>query len=233
LVETSPASAPRQVPFVTSHQNRPVPVVTSVIPVVGGAGGFGTFAGPAIGSFQEMFDAGDDFEPLRMAITGTVSPTSWEEVGGPGAAHEFQNGAKLLAVSQTAQVHLEIEQLLAQLRAAKAQEVAPAKKALSADEQKKAFEAAENEVMLMTVWLTPYDKKKDVDAKALAALVTELIEPKSWKTDDFALIRPLAGRLVIRHRRGVLRQIDAFLTTQWFTPHWIKQGESPTGSPAF
>ena len=71
-------------------------------PVVMGSGGLG-------GAAQA------DFDSLIQLITTTISPNSWEEVGGPGAIQDFE-GTLSLVVSQTQDVHDQIVDLLEQLR---------------------------------------------------------------------------------------------------------------------
>ena len=58
-----------------------------------------------------------DFDSLMEVITSTLSPCTWDEVGGPGSLAPLSVGPKrLLIVSQTFQGHTEITQLLAMLR---------------------------------------------------------------------------------------------------------------------
>lgn len=54
-------------------------------------------------------DGGYDMEDLIETITTTVSPDSWDDVGGPGSLADFKG---LLTVSQTQEVHDEVEKLL-------------------------------------------------------------------------------------------------------------------------
>ncbi len=56
-----------------------------------------------------------DFQSLIELITSTIAPTTWDEVGGPGAIQEYRNNLSLV-ISQTQEVHEEIADLLAQLR---------------------------------------------------------------------------------------------------------------------
>jgi hypothetical protein len=66
---------------------------------------------------------GLDFQMLIENITANIAPTSWDEVGGPGAIQSFTNSAALV-ISQTTAVHEEIaEYLKAQREVAKAQSV--------------------------------------------------------------------------------------------------------------
>ncbi|HXT59526.1 MAG TPA: hypothetical protein VN699_12875 [Pirellulales bacterium] len=57
-----------------------------------------------------------DFESLIEAITTNLEPTTWDEVGGPGAVNEFTN-AGALVISQTAEIHDQIAAYLRALRA--------------------------------------------------------------------------------------------------------------------
>jgi general secretion pathway protein D len=56
-----------------------------------------------------------NFQPLIELITSTVEPTTWDSQGGPGAVRQFDSSLSLV-VSQTQEVHEEIENLLKQLR---------------------------------------------------------------------------------------------------------------------
>ncbi len=56
-----------------------------------------------------------DFDSLIELITSTINPDSWDDVGGPGSIKEFATNLSLV-VSQTQDVHEEIEDLLEQLR---------------------------------------------------------------------------------------------------------------------
>ena len=56
-----------------------------------------------------------DFDSLIDLITSTVRPTSWEEVGGPGSIRPLETKMSIV-VSQTQEVHEEINDLLRQLR---------------------------------------------------------------------------------------------------------------------
>lgn len=56
-----------------------------------------------------------DFQSLIELITSTIAPTTWDEVGGPGAIQEFRGNLSLV-ISQTQEVHEEIAELLTQLR---------------------------------------------------------------------------------------------------------------------
>ncbi len=61
---------------------------------------------------------GDKYDSLINAITTTVLPQSWDEVGGPGSLSPFK-AAKSLVISQTQDAQNEVLQLLRSLRAAR------------------------------------------------------------------------------------------------------------------
>lgn len=82
--------------------------------------------------FTRTYPVGDlggeaDFDSLRQAITGTVSPISWDEVGGPGNI-VIVPGSQSLVVSQTRPVHEAILTLLRSLRAARESQGPPPKR---------------------------------------------------------------------------------------------------------
>lgn len=56
-----------------------------------------------------------DFDTLIELITSTISPDSWDAVGGPGAIEPFPTNLSLV-ISQTQDVHDQIADLLTQLR---------------------------------------------------------------------------------------------------------------------
>ncbi|HEX5445759.1 MAG TPA: hypothetical protein VFW87_18175, partial [Pirellulales bacterium] len=58
-----------------------------------------------------------NYGPLKSLVQSIVAPTSWGDVGGPGALEEFPI-AGALVISQTMEVHEEIAQQLRALRAA-------------------------------------------------------------------------------------------------------------------
>ena len=48
-------------------------------------------------------------------LTSTARPTTWDAVGGPGSISPFENGL-FIVVSQTQEVHEEIEAVLEKMR---------------------------------------------------------------------------------------------------------------------
>jgi len=61
----------------------------------------------------------DDYTSLRNAITTTVEPTTWNQVGGPGEIAVLE-ASRSIVISQPQRVHDDVLQLLRSLRAAKA-----------------------------------------------------------------------------------------------------------------
>lgn len=59
--------------------------------------------------------AGGDFDSLIDAITSTVHPASWQDVGGPGKINMVDGG---LSIAQTLQTHRMVETWLADVRTA-------------------------------------------------------------------------------------------------------------------
>lgn len=78
------------------------PMGTEGQPAAGGPGGLGGVPAP-------------DFDSLIDLITSTISPQSWDEVGGPGTIEPFRLNLSLV-ISQTQDVHEQIVDLLQQLR---------------------------------------------------------------------------------------------------------------------
>ena len=56
-----------------------------------------------------------DFDSLIEVITGTIDPTTWDAVGGPGSISPFESSLSLV-ITQTRDTHRHIEALLEELR---------------------------------------------------------------------------------------------------------------------
>ena len=81
----------------------------------GGQTGGGGFGGGGSGGKEAPQREPSDADNLIQIITTTIEPDSWDEVGGPGTIAEYKG---LLAVSQTGDIHHEIERLLNMLHQA-------------------------------------------------------------------------------------------------------------------
>lgn len=101
----------RSTQFYNRVYNRVYNVAELVIPVANSAA---AKEPPAVA--KDLNDASvADFDTLIDLITSTVSPDTWDEVGGAGAIEPFPTTLSLV-VSQTQEVHEQIAELLAQLR---------------------------------------------------------------------------------------------------------------------
>ena len=108
-------------------QSTAVAALGQAMPGVGampGMGGPVTGGNPmaAMGGGQGGFGAGGmgggvvaDFDPLMELIRTTISPESWDEMGGTGTMSEFRTNLSLV-ISNTQEVHEQIQSLLDQLR---------------------------------------------------------------------------------------------------------------------
>jgi hypothetical protein len=69
---------------------------------------------------------GSDFNTLIDMITKTVKPMTWDEVGGSGSIQSFESpGIHALVISQTDEIHDQIVELFADLRALRRQDIGP------------------------------------------------------------------------------------------------------------
>ncbi len=66
-----------------------------------------------------------DYDTLIEAITTTIDPDSWDDVGGPGTVVEYPSAGALL-ISQTEEIHEHVEKVLAALRRVKQMQGIPA-----------------------------------------------------------------------------------------------------------
>ncbi len=92
----------------------------AVMANMSGTPGSGALAGPKnmpLGQGPGGLGGGAqaDFDSLIDLITSTVKPTTWDAVGGPGSIAPFETNLSIV-VSQTQDVHEEINDLLQQLR---------------------------------------------------------------------------------------------------------------------
>lgn len=76
-----------------------------------------------------------DYDTLIESITTTVEPDSWEEVGGPGTIADFPNSAALV-VTQTQEIHEQVEKVLLSLRRVREMQGIPALPLSSAGSKK-------------------------------------------------------------------------------------------------
>jgi len=184
-------------------------------------------------SFQQA-----DYESLIDGTTATVAPTTWDQVGGPGAI-EAAPAFGLLVVSQTGHVHREIEDLFAKLRAKiPAKEMAAQQVDHSGLRLVVYFVTTKSVIDAMKP-VKPANTGKDQSSlkrdgptlaqmggfggggapapmayfedQELLELIKELVEPASWSAKGvYASAAP--GRLVIRQTDQIHRKIRRMLT---------------------
>ncbi len=152
-----------------------------------------------------------NYDALIELFATTIQPDSWDEVGGPASAAAF-SPSRALIVSQTDEAHYEIKSLLAQLR----------KINLKTDRAPKAA-AASPEIDLQDAYITAvYHLTKPKEGKAaakeqpaledkLVELVRSMVDASSWQKQPAAAIQAIPGRLVIRQRIDVHKEIYKML----------------------
>ena len=164
-----------------------------------------------------------DYESLVDSISEIVHPYAWEYVGGVGSIEPYPV-VRSLIISNTEEVHEEVEALLAQLRQAEAQQ-REAEAEESTDEPADENEEITRDKQGQRLYLKAYRlAKNDREyADELTAVIRELVEPQSWKDDDAYYLRPLAGSLVVRHQlethqkiHKLLKALDAYAWPQFY-----------------
>lgn len=165
-------------------------------------------------------------DQLIDAVVNTVAPDGWDEVGGPGSlSPEF--GTRTLVCSQTPQTLAKVATLLEELARARAAEPLAAEWSDADDER------MELKVYKLPSGLQARDGKAVsvpvADAEAVSQMIMDLAAPDSWQSGR-AYIRPLGDRIVVRHTRRVLRDVEQLLSQlEWATPTSAKAGGSQTG----
>ena len=182
---------------------------------------------------------GADFESLIELITSTIAPTTWDEVGGPGAIQPFAH-SQALAISQTDDAHEEIAMLVAALRRTRDKQLRAAKPIAFVEQPGKEegpFEikvyrlvrpageskgragqpsAAPAQNAAQNPGNAPASEKTTlengtVEANAIAELVPQMIEPESWAPSSKAMIRAVGETVVIRQTAEVQGRIGKLI----------------------
>jgi hypothetical protein len=129
-----------------------------------------------------------DFERLIETITTTLAPSSWEDAGGPGSIKEYEKSL-CLVVSNTEDVHEQVESLLATLQS-------------SHDAGGALPLASLGDFRAMRTYKMPdWDGRPRPSATEIVRVVTDLVEPTSWEgKGGTGYIQALTGTIVIHHR---------------------------------
>lgn len=142
---------------------------------------------------------------LQDVLTTTISPESWQELGGPGSI-TFLPSADCLVVAQTASVHDQLSGVL--------QEIRQASRPLDLDEFLAAIEKENAEIVTemfephLSVDGTPLFQESEM--QKIARQIQSHVDPESWKSDD-CFIEAVQGNLSVRNRRDTQREVLAWL----------------------
>ncbi|MEX2188522.1 MAG: DUF4974 domain-containing protein [Pirellulales bacterium] len=179
--------------FISSNDRTRCVVVTYLYPV---------------GDFVAIVDdgppkGGTTQEALVDLVTKSVAPNTWDAVGGTGEVRYFAN-CKLLAITQTPDVHSQIADLLAAVRRVRRQQ------ASAAGAEKNADDSVELRVYRVGATHAAAAVASAPTAAEIVAVVRDLVEPQSWTEDDVYL-RALGDRIVVGHRRSVQARVKRLI----------------------
>lgn len=150
-------------------------------------------------------------ENMVDLIASTVSPATWDGIGGPGNLYSADPW-NVLFVTNTAEVQRDVADLLQKLRTMR---VKQDRSALMHDEiETHVYRLGPPEGTIATTKeAEEHLKRSEVrfDPKELAAAICELVEPESWKGQGVDL-RVLGDRVVVRHRRTIQAKVRQFLS---------------------
>ena len=147
----------------------------------------------------------EELSNLAQMLESNISPDSWYSVGGAGTVASYHQRPSLI-VSQTHDAHEQIEQLLATLRKAKDSKFSSKN------------ESDSHQQLRLVVYPVVGDVEKVTEA------IQMYVSPESWqdagekesnqqKDVPSILTLPDTGRILIRHRSSVQRQIRVFLNS--------------------
>lgn len=142
-----------------------------------------------------------DYDDLIDLTCVIVQPNTWDCLGGPGSISELWDDG-LLVISQTEEVHKEIQRLYTKLRKTVP---AAAKKPLA----KPADEDLRTAVYSVPATYTEFGAEEHVNPseREVLKLITSIIEPESWRKRDEVYAHSIKERLIIRHTNAVHRKI--------------------------
>lgn len=139
-----------------------------------------------------------DFDSLIRAITSTIDPDSWDEVGGPGAIEPLVR-APTFVVSQTQENHEKIAELLTKLRAAKKVEAARV--------------AAKEDVDPTALIVRSYPIHPMFNGlDEIVKLIVRASEPGTWDDEAGTFVQGLGMSIVAKHNASGHRQVEKLLS---------------------
>ena len=149
---------------------------------------------------------GDDDSAVVKAITTCVAPATWASAGGSGSIC-LVPAVKSIVITQSADVHEQISQLLADLRARlPVHEKTSSSQPTTSRESRNA--PSDKSVVLRVYTLSPPDDEAATDR--YVAVIRDLVEPKSW-TDGSGYLRALTGKIAVRNTPAVQARVKRLL----------------------
>ena len=156
----------------------------------------------------------DDYDSLIELITSTVFPLTWDEVGGIGSIAFFEP-SKSLIISQSLEVHAQIEELLSLLRQARA----------TASQLQ---EPLDDTAIVQRTYNVPYEVTHfDVETdnegnrvagspeeqmERLSEAILDTIAPESWESEGGeGTLHRVGGVLLIQQTPAVHAKIEALI----------------------
>ncbi|MEW4562189.1 hypothetical protein AB1K70_06665 [Bremerella sp. JC770] len=173
---------------------------------------------------QELTKRGVSAELDRLinTITNTVEAESWEELGGPGSIAAFPY-ADCLVVSQVAEVHRKVAELLQQVRTAppkvsrtEPSAVVPPGMPASAPLRGNAYQTNRAENLIVVSYTPAQDRVADFsreDFTRIAQQLQQRVAPESWAGEETFADATDRG-VFVRQTRTMQRRVASYLASQ-------------------
>ena len=149
-------------------------------------------------------------DALVDMMTRTVEPTTWDMVGGPGAASGMAHHG-VLFVSQTQQTHLLIQSLFAQIRAKRDEVKAADPTDTSTEAEQDVPRNRKGERLFLKVYRLSPVPSDPVTPAEVVEVVQELVAPGCWDAEDNYYLRPVGGSLIMRHTKATHAKLRELL----------------------
>ena len=150
-------------------------------------------------SSDDLPHAASQLGELSDLISGCVNPNSWEEVGGPGSIRSLAN-QRVLIVSNTPEVHTQIETQLAMLRQSQSTSI-------SLDHD------LPTDQIVRSYALTREFRDPDASTQLVETIEKMLIQSDNAVngSNQHFYVKVVGGNLVISHRRDAHRALSSIL----------------------
>lgn len=154
---------------------------------------------------------------VMSALTATVAPESWQDVGGAGSVAVVRvGGRERLVIRQAASIHEEIAKFLSELRA----DLVPA--------------VAKAEAPKPYVRVYPIAEQAPAKATEYVTLIEEALRGARWNESQGTYVRAAAGTVVVSHLRSVQDQVRDLLVNVGALPvQGIAAGNARMGGGSF